>query len=92
MPRVPSATVKLRAARLREKGDEVLRRHLQAQVGRRLRILSERGGLGRADDFTPAKTPDLPPGRLVFAQASGFSAGSLDVTFDSSLIEKALPR
>ncbi|WP_294539481.1 tRNA (N(6)-L-threonylcarbamoyladenosine(37)-C(2))-methylthiotransferase MtaB [uncultured Rhodoblastus sp.] len=82
MPGVPPATVKLRAARLREKGDEVLRRHLQARVGRRLRILSERGGMGRADDFTPVKTPGLPPGRLVWGEATGFSAGSLDVTFD----------
>jgi threonylcarbamoyladenosine tRNA methylthiotransferase MtaB len=82
MPRVPSAMVKMRAAMLREKGDEALRRHLQARVGRRLRILCERGGMGRADDFTPVKTPNLAPGQLVWGEASGFDAGSLHVTFD----------
>jgi threonylcarbamoyladenosine tRNA methylthiotransferase MtaB len=82
MPRVPSAMVKMRAAMLREKGDEALRRHLQARVGRRLRILCERGGMGRADDFTPVKTPNLAPGQLVWGEATGFDAGSLHVTFD----------
>jgi threonylcarbamoyladenosine tRNA methylthiotransferase MtaB len=82
MPRVPGAIVKLRAAMLRERGDEALSRHLQARVGRRLRILSERGGLGRADDFTPVKTPGLAPGQLIWGEATGFSAGSLNVTFD----------
>ncbi|MGO9390801.1 tRNA (N(6)-L-threonylcarbamoyladenosine(37)-C(2))-methylthiotransferase MtaB [Rhodoblastus sp.] len=82
MPRIPSEVVKQRAAQLREKGEQALRRHLQTQVGRRLRVLTERGGIGRADDFTPVKTPGLPPGMLVWGEATAFDLGSLDVTFD----------
>ena len=81
-PRIPSEVVKQRAAQLREKGEQALRRHLQTQVGRRLRVLTERGGIGRADDFTPVKTPGLPPGMLVWGEATAFDLGSLDLTFD----------
>ena len=92
MRRVPSELVKQRAALLREKGEQALQGHLRAQVGRRLRILTERGGIGRADDFTPVKTPGLAPGLLVWGEATGFDGGSLNVTFDSSLIEKLASR
>jgi threonylcarbamoyladenosine tRNA methylthiotransferase MtaB len=92
MPRVPPAVIKQRAALLREKGEQALGRHLQAQVGRRLRVLTERGGVGRADDFTPVKTSGFPPGLLVYGEATGFIAGSLHVTFDSPSIEMPSPR
>jgi threonylcarbamoyladenosine tRNA methylthiotransferase MtaB len=92
MPRVAPELVKQRAALLREKGEQALQRHLRAQLGRRLRVLTERGGNGRADDFTPVKTPGLAPGLLVWGEAKGFDAGSLDVTFDSSLIQKLSSR
>ena len=84
MPRVAPALVKARAALLRDAGEKALTRHLQAQVGRRLRILTERGGRGRADDFTPVHTPGEPPGRIVHGVVTGFNAGALDVTIDSS--------
>ncbi|WP_296714538.1 tRNA (N(6)-L-threonylcarbamoyladenosine(37)-C(2))-methylthiotransferase MtaB [Rhodoblastus sp.] len=84
MPRVAPALVKARAALLREAGERALTRHLQAQAGRRLRVLTERGGMGRADDFTPVRTPGQPPGRIVVADVIGFSGGALDVTIDSS--------
>ena len=45
--------------------------------------------MGRADDFTPVRTPGLPPGLMSSPRRSGFTKGALDVTFDSSLIEKA---
>jgi threonylcarbamoyladenosine tRNA methylthiotransferase MtaB len=57
-----------------------------------LRILTERGGMGRADDFTAARTPGLPPGLMLEAEAVGFTKGALDVTSDSSLIEKSSAR
>lgn len=84
MPRVVPEAVKARAALLREAGGTALTRHLQAQVGRRLRILTERGGMGRADDSTPVRTPDLPPGRILHAEAVGHARGALDVTLSSS--------
>ncbi|WP_374548023.1 tRNA (N(6)-L-threonylcarbamoyladenosine(37)-C(2))-methylthiotransferase MtaB [Rhodoblastus sp.] len=84
MPRVAPEAVKARAALLREAGETALTRHLQAQVGRRLRILTERGGMGRADDSTPVHTPGLPPGRILLAEAVGHARGALDVTLSSS--------
>ena len=36
-------------ARLREKGEAALRRHLDGEVGARRRVLTERGGIGRTD-------------------------------------------
>jgi threonylcarbamoyladenosine tRNA methylthiotransferase MtaB len=92
MPQVAPGLVKARAARQREVGEKALTRHLRAQVGRRLRILTERGGMGRAEDFTPVRTPGLPAGRIVHAEATGFSGGALAVTLDSSLIEKGQVR
>jgi threonylcarbamoyladenosine tRNA methylthiotransferase MtaB len=84
MPRVAPERIKARAAALREAGEQALTRHLQAQVGRPLRILTERGGMGRAEDFTPVRTPGQPPGRILHVVASGFSGGALDVTLPSS--------
>ncbi|MDE2579031.1 MAG: tRNA (N(6)-L-threonylcarbamoyladenosine(37)-C(2))-methylthiotransferase MtaB [Hyphomicrobiales bacterium] len=65
MPQVARALAAERAARLREAGAKALARHLDAQIGRRLDILTERGGLGRARDFTPVATPGAPPGQLI---------------------------
>ena len=56
MPAVASGLAKERAARLREEGDLALRRHLRRHVGRRVPVLVERGGRGRAPDFTPVAT------------------------------------
>jgi threonylcarbamoyladenosine tRNA methylthiotransferase MtaB len=92
MPQVAGAVIKQRAAILRAAGEAALERHLQKQVGRRLRILTERGGMGRADDFTAVRTPGLPPGLMFEAEAVGFAKGALDVTSDSSLIEKSSAR
>jgi threonylcarbamoyladenosine tRNA methylthiotransferase MtaB len=83
MPRVAPERIKARAARLREAGAQALDRHLAAQVGRRIRVLTERGGMGRADDFTPVRTPGLPPGLLLQAEVAGHAAGALEITRDS---------
>ena len=48
-----------------------LQRHLQNQIGRRLVVLTERGGVARAEDFTPVKTPDAEAGRLIEVEISG---------------------
>ena len=47
--------VKERARRLREKGEAALRRHLDGEVGARRRVLTERGGIGRTEQFTPVR-------------------------------------
>ncbi len=65
MPQLARGLVKQRAQALREKGAERLRLHLDRQVGRTLTLLSERGGIGRAEDFTPVKLAGAEPGRLL---------------------------
>jgi threonylcarbamoyladenosine tRNA methylthiotransferase MtaB len=53
MPQVARDVVKDRARRLREAGEAALKRHLQAEVGARRRVLVETGQLGRTEGFTP---------------------------------------
>ncbi len=52
MPQVPRPTIKERAARLRAKGEDALRRHLARQAGRTLSCIVEKPGFARAADFT----------------------------------------
>ncbi len=57
MPAVPAGVVAERAAELREAGRVRLTKHLDAQIGRTLEVLVERGAVGRAADFTPVRVP-----------------------------------
>jgi threonylcarbamoyladenosine tRNA methylthiotransferase MtaB len=77
MPQLSGAVVKARAARLRAAGDAALARHLEAQRGRRLAVLTERGGLARAADFTPMRTPGAEPGQMLEMIAAGHDGRAL---------------
>jgi len=55
MPQVPHALRKERAALLRQHGEAALRRHLEPQVGAQRRVLTERGGIGRTEQFTAVR-------------------------------------
>ena len=55
MPQLAPALVAQRAARLRETGAGLLRRHLSAEVGRRRTVLVEAGGRGHTEHFTPVR-------------------------------------
>jgi threonylcarbamoyladenosine tRNA methylthiotransferase MtaB len=55
MPQIRREVIKQRARRLREKGVDVLRLHLDSQIGARLRVLSESRELGRTEQFTPVR-------------------------------------
>jgi threonylcarbamoyladenosine tRNA methylthiotransferase MtaB len=55
MPQVPPDVVKERAERLRRKGAAALMRHLESQIGARRRVLTEAGGIGRTEQFTPVR-------------------------------------
>jgi threonylcarbamoyladenosine tRNA methylthiotransferase MtaB len=44
MPQLTRATIKERAARLREKADAMLRRHFASEIGRRRRVIAEGDG------------------------------------------------
>ncbi|MGH6821720.1 MAG: tRNA (N(6)-L-threonylcarbamoyladenosine(37)-C(2))-methylthiotransferase MtaB, partial [Methylocella sp.] len=71
MPPVAPEIVKVRAKRLREAGAAALRKHLEAQTGKTLRVLTERGGTGRAEDFSRVKIGDVPPSQVVEMMIAG---------------------
>ena len=78
MPQVGRAVAKERAARLREKGEAALAAHLSRQVGKTLRVLTERGGLGRAEDFTAVRLePGIRHGDLIDVEISGHDGREL---------------
>ncbi len=66
MPQLDRAVVKERARILREKGDAALARHLDAQVGSRRSVLTERGGVGHTEQFTTVKlAAPIAPGAIL---------------------------
>jgi threonylcarbamoyladenosine tRNA methylthiotransferase MtaB len=65
MPAIAPALVKERARRLRAAGDAALAAHLAGQVGKVLRVLSERGGLGHTEDFSLVRIGPVEPSRLI---------------------------
>jgi threonylcarbamoyladenosine tRNA methylthiotransferase MtaB len=65
MPPVAPEIVKARGKRLREVGAAALRKHLAAQTGKILSVLTERGGTGRTEDFSRVKIDDLPPSQMI---------------------------
>jgi len=72
MPQVDRAVIKERARRLREKGETVLRGHLDQEVGGRRRVLAEAGALGRTEQFTPVRLAQpIPPGVIVDLTITG---------------------
>ncbi|WP_159731298.1 MiaB/RimO family radical SAM methylthiotransferase [Methylosinus sp. Ce-a6] len=77
MPQVNGALVKERAARLREAGEAALVRHLDAQIGKTLRVLTEKGGMARAEDFTPLRTPGAEAGVMFDVRVTGHDGKAL---------------
>lgn len=72
MPQLDRALVKERAARLCEKGEAALARHLDAQVGARRRVLAEIGGVGHTEQFTPVRlAAPVAPGTLLDLAIAG---------------------
>lgn len=78
MPQVPAALIRERASRLRAAADHALERHLAAQIGARLRVLTEKGGRGHAEDFTPVTLSEyVAPGELIDVTIAGRDARTL---------------
>ena len=78
MPPVAAEIVKARTKRLRETGDAALRGHLDAQTGKVLRVLTERGGTGRTEDFTRVRVGDVPPSQMIDVVIEGNDGKMLD--------------
>jgi threonylcarbamoyladenosine tRNA methylthiotransferase MtaB len=77
MPPVGGEIIKQRARRLRALGDATLTRHLAAQKGKTLRVLAERGGVARAEDFTLVRTPDAVAGEMIDVTIAGHDGKAL---------------
>jgi threonylcarbamoyladenosine tRNA methylthiotransferase MtaB len=66
MPAVRGDIIKARAKKLRDAGEAALRRHLDSEVGAHRLVLTERGGIGRTEQFTAVRLPSRPePGLLL---------------------------
>ncbi len=71
MPQLTPDVIAARAKALRLAGAAALARHLEAQKGRTLTLLTERGGIARAEDFTRVRLGPVPAGRLINAEIAG---------------------
>ena len=80
MPQLDAATIKARAARLREKGKATLDAHLAREIGATRRVLMEKEGVGRTEHFTPVSMPGLEAGTIVPAHIVGRTASGLLAT------------
>ena len=78
MPQLDRAVIKERAQRLRDRGEAALRAHLDAQIGRSHRVLTERGGLARTEQFTAVKlNSPLSPGLFLDLTVAGHDGRQL---------------
>ncbi|MFN0219837.1 MAG: tRNA (N(6)-L-threonylcarbamoyladenosine(37)-C(2))-methylthiotransferase MtaB [Hyphomicrobium sp.] len=71
MPQVGASAIKVRAARLRDKGDAALSSYLAKQAGSTVEALIERGGVGRTPQFAEMKFEDgaqIEPGQVIRAR------------------------
>ena len=78
MPQVDGATIRARAARLREAGEARVQTHLASQVGRSHRVLMESPTMGRTEQFTEvAFGGPQPEGTIVTTAIQGYRGAQL---------------
>jgi threonylcarbamoyladenosine tRNA methylthiotransferase MtaB len=78
MPQLDRAIVKERAQRLRAKGEAALRAHLEAQIGLQRLVLTERGGIGRTEQFTAVRlAAPVEPGTFLDLTVAGHDGRQL---------------
>ena len=78
MPQVARDVAKDRARRLREAGAAALARHLDGEVGRRRRVLTETADIGRTEHFTAVRFEGaVAPGQIVEAHVTGHDGSRL---------------
>jgi threonylcarbamoyladenosine tRNA methylthiotransferase MtaB len=78
MPQVNGKTTKARAKILREKGAAELQKFLQKQVGKNLKILIEKDGIGKAENFLDVK---------ILGDYKNFNSGEI-LEIKASVVEK----
>lgn len=87
MPQLDRGIIKRRAAKLRAKGEAAYQKHLEkmANTGQRSKILIEKSGMGRTENFTMVEIFDenggvldaLPTGAIVTATINGHNGKQL---------------
>lgn len=79
MPQVNGAVIRERARRLREKGEAVLSKRLNAEVGKIRDVLIESATQGRTDHYLPVTVSGHIPGTMVRAVIKGHDGRQLAV-------------
>lgn len=78
MPQVARDVVKERARRLRARGEEALRRHLDGEVGAVRRVLTEAGNTGHTAQFMPVRLAGpIEPGIILDVAVTGHDGRQL---------------
>ena len=78
MPQLDRGLIKERAQRLREKGEAVLARYLESQIGARRLVLTERGGVGHTEQFMPVRlAAPVEPGHILDLTMAGHDGRQL---------------
>jgi threonylcarbamoyladenosine tRNA methylthiotransferase MtaB len=77
MPQLDKATIKARAAILRDKGQRALATYLDSQIGTTQTVLIERDGKGRLNSFAEIQVPGGQAGSLIQARVTGRADGYL---------------
>jgi len=80
MPPVDGAVIKERAARLRQKGDQAVKRFLDSKTNSTIDVLMESGGKGRSEQFTPVLLDGYEAGDRVLMRVSGNDGSHLTGT------------
>jgi threonylcarbamoyladenosine tRNA methylthiotransferase MtaB len=78
MPTIAPSIVKERAQRLRAAANAALAAHLAGQVGRVVRVLTERGGIGHAEDFSLVRIGEGKQSQLVDVMITAHDGQSLE--------------
>ncbi|MDQ7079482.1 MAG: tRNA (N(6)-L-threonylcarbamoyladenosine(37)-C(2))-methylthiotransferase MtaB [Paracoccaceae bacterium] len=78
MPQLDKATIKARAARLREAGEARVAQYLRAQIDKSAPLLMETPRMGRTPGFAPVfLDSDQPVGQIITAQITGMDGNQL---------------
>src|SRR5471032_1213024 len=78
MPQVHGAVIRERAKRLRTTGEAALRGHLDSQIGAKRLVLTERGGIGRTEQFTAVRLASaVEPGTFLDLTVAGHDGRQL---------------
>ncbi len=77
MPQVPGPVRKARAAKLRALGDSQYTKLCESRIGGAERVLVERNGMGRTEQFVPIHMPGHAAGDLAPVRVTGLAAGNL---------------